>query len=199
MSALRTLAAVAALLASVQSAEAMDFAVDPAYPDFLVIYATGTIERGNANRFRLFLEALPPDLKRLEDHGSAGVYFDSPGGLVMDAMVFAVLIESHKFVTGVANHGQCSSACVLLWAAGTTKFAQEHTCIGVHNAWDGVAQGTDKSRKGGEETAMSTMTTWLVMHGAPHAVTAKLLATPSDSLSCLTAEDLAAWHVTVVP
>jgi ATP-dependent protease ClpP protease subunit len=190
MSALRKLAAMAVVLASVQSAEAMDFAVDPAYPDFLVIYATGTIERGDANRFRLFLEALPPDLKRLEDHGSAGVYFDSPGGLVMDAMVFAVLIESHKFITGVANHGQCSSACVLLWAAGTTKFAQEHTCIGVHNATaDGVAKETDNSG----------MATWLVMHGAPHSVTAKLVATPNNALSCLTAADLAAWNVTVVP
>jgi hypothetical protein len=199
MSALRKLAAAVAVLSGAWApAQAMDFRVDPSHPDFLMIYATGTIEADSATRFRLFLEALPPDLKRLEARGSAAVVLDSPGGLVMYAMVMAASIESHHFMTGVSD-GQCLSACVLLWAAGATKFVWGHPCIGVHNATDGVAEKTDKQRKEDTYQANSTMVTWLLMHGAPHSVTAKLVATPNNELSCLTAADLAAWKVTVAP
>jgi membrane-bound ClpP family serine protease len=104
MSALRKLAAAVAVLSGAWApAQAMDFRVDPSHPDFLMIYATGTIEADSATRFRLFLEALPPDLKRLEARGSAAVVLDSPGGLVMYAMVMAASIESHHFMTGVSG------------------------------------------------------------------------------------------------
>ena len=63
MSALRKLAVAAAILASVHSAEALTYTVDtvdaPSLDDIVVIFASGSIEQGEANRFWRFLDALP--------------------------------------------------------------------------------------------------------------------------------------------
>ena len=113
MSALRKLAAAVVVLASVQSAEAMDYSYS-LYKEHLAITATGAIEEGDGHRFELFLKTVPQDL--IGQRGNF-VFFDSPGGVVSEGMKIGRAIERNHFMTGITGE-QCSSACVLAWAAG---------------------------------------------------------------------------------
>lgn len=206
MSALRKLAAAAVILASVHSAEAMDYSVDRSVDDVLVIFATGSVEKGDAERFRRFLGTMPD--KRLSQPST--VLFNSPGGVVADALAIGALLERNKFMTGVRTGGRCWSACVLAWAVGRVKLANSDTCIGVHTAnanggVDGFPKKPDapdalakKARKELESTANLDMAVWLWDHGAPRIVTTKIFHTPAHSVYCLTSEDLVAWHVKIM-
>ena len=192
MSALRKLAAMAAILASVHSAEAMKFIAGPpdATDENLYIYGQGTIEKGDAQRFRLLLAAQP--LPR----GKVIVAFTSTGGAVNEAGAIAAIIEKRHFVT-VAMGDECSSACVLAWAAGVSKFIVSKTCIGVHNATvTGVAK---QSLAAAEDKWTLAMMTWVAAHGAPHNVLIQMLATPASGMYCLTVEDLTDWKAMVLP
>ena len=207
VTALRRLAAMAAVVASVQSAEAMDFSVDRSVDNVLVIFATGAIEKGDAERFRRFLVTLPD--KRLSQRST--VLFNSPGGVLADALAIGALLERNKFITGVRTGGRCWSACVLAWAVGRIKFANSDTCIGVHTAnanggVDGFPKKPDapdalpkKVRENIEGTANLDMATWLSDHGAPRIVTTKIFHTSAHSVYCLTFQDLVAWGVTMLP
>jgi hypothetical protein len=192
VSALRKLAAMATVLASIQSAEAMNYLIDPSDKngENLFVYARGTIEEGDADRFRLFLAAQP------RWKGSVVVTFTSPGGLVSEALALAAVIESRHYVTN-AMGDQCSSACVLAWSAGAQKFVLPKTCIGVHNAT--VAGVAKKSLAAAEDKETLTMMTWVAAHGAPHNVLVKMLTTPGSAVYCLTDKDLAAWNAGVLP
>jgi hypothetical protein len=192
MSALRKLAAAAAVIASVQSAQAMTYLIDPSdkVGENLYVYARGTIEEGDADRFRLFIAGLP------RWKGKTIVTFTSSGGLVSEALALAAVIESRHYVT-TAMGDQCSSACVLAWSAGAQKYLVAKTCIGVHNATvTGIAK---KSLAAAEDKETLTMMTWVAAHGAPHNVLVKMLTTPGSAVYCLTDKDLAAWQVTVLP
>jgi hypothetical protein len=195
MSALRKLAAAAAVLASVHSAEAMTFLTDPSDKNGqnggnLYVYAKGTIEIGDAQRFRLFLAALPPW------KGDLILTLTSPGGSVTEAMAIAAIVDKRHFVTN-AMGDECASACVLAWAAGAQRFVKAKTCIGVHNATvTGVAK---KSVAAAEDRWTLSMMTWVAAHGAPHNVLTQMLATSGSAMYCLTDADLAAWNVTVLP
>ena len=192
MSALRKLAAVTAVLASVHSAEAMTYLIDPSDKngENLYVDARGTIEEGDADRFRLFLAGLP------RWKGRVIVTFTSSGGLVREALALAALIESRHYVTN-AMGDQCSSACVLAWSAGAQRFLVHKTCIGVHNATvTGIAK---KSLAAAEDKETLVMMTWVAAHGSPHNVLIKMLTTPGSNVYCLTDKDLAAWNVSVLP
>ena len=196
MSALRSLALLG--LAWGTSAQAMDFSLGP--PDENVfIYATGEIVSGDAQRFGEFLAALPPPGDSL-----TFVVFNSQGGLIDEALVIAKAVERNRILTGVAVDGQCTSACVLAWAAGARKFSHDGVCIGVHSANADIrakakAHSADekKARRNLESTANVLMARWLFDHAAPVNVTTKLLQTPSSKVYCLTAADLAAWNVRI--
>ena len=128
---------------------------------------------------------------------AAMVVFNSPGGHVGEGEAIGAVIENHRLATGVAAGGQCSSACVLAWAAGARKSIAPDASIGVHNASaaemneDDVAQRLDGIR------ATSEMGKWLRRFGAPDNVVNKLLDTPPERMYWLSADDLAAWQVTV--
>jgi hypothetical protein len=195
----RALLAAAVLLVSVQ-AEAMDYSLGPRDEDRF-IYATGEIFQGDAKRFTKFLDALPAvETKTF-------IVFNSQGGLITEALEIAKTIEARRFITGVAAGAQCSSACVLAWAAGYHKYARHETCIGVHNAVVDPppappvalsSKAWKMARANLESTANLTMATWLWDHGAPVSVTGKLFDTPSNKLECLTPEELEAWQVRIV-
>jgi hypothetical protein len=193
MNALRKLAAMATVVASVQSAEAMDYSYR-LYKGRVVIDATGRIEKDEHTRFLDFLKTLPPGV--LGKRGNA-VVFNSDGGSVLEGYGVGFYIKSYQFATGVAVGGECSSACVLAWAMGTRKSSAPDSHIGVHNATLNGEAGrtTDRLSSLGVTGWMGQL---LQKDGAPDNVIAKMIETPSDSVYYLTAEDLAAWNVIVV-
>ena len=190
MSAFGKLALLAAILAPVQ-AQAMDFTRDPRSDnEDLFIYARGTIEKDDAARFQAFIAAQPPPKGKV-----TVVVFTSLGGMVDEAKAIGAIIEKRHYLT-YAMGDQCSSACVLAWAAGVQKFVMDGTCIGVHGATiDGVAK---QSPGVVEDIQTLGMMKWIAMRWAPHKVLIAMLTTPSTSIYCLTAADLKAWNVDVM-
>ena len=187
MTALR-MAAAAAILAWAP-AQAMDYSIGPPSENRF-LYAAGSIEEGDGQRFRAFLAALPPW------KGKTILSFTSSGGVVEEAMVIAAIVEKDHFATS-AMGAQCSSACALPWAAGYRKFAIKGTCVGVHNATvEGLAEQSRAAAAADKITLQ--MATWVAAHGAPHHVLEEMITTPNGGLYCLSAEDLAAWGVKVV-
>ena len=176
-------------LAWAAPAQAMDYSIGP--PDeFRFLYAKGPIEEGDAHRFREFLAALPPW------KGHTIVNFTSSGGVVEEALAIGAIVEKSRFATS-AWGAQCSSACVLPWAAGDLKFAVRGTCVGVHNATvTGLAEQSRAAAAADRITLQ--MATWVVAHGAPHEVMEKMITTPNGGLYCLSAEDLTAWGAKMV-
>jgi hypothetical protein len=196
MSALRKLAAATALLASAHSAQAMTYQYS-VEKGRLVIQAMGDVELDEARRFLDFTDALPPHLFALL-YGKASLVFDSPGGNLHGGFVLANLLSGYHLTTGVARGGLCASACVVLWAAGVRKTMGEDSGIGVHSSSLGgtAIEGLDGPLA--ERHYTGIIADWLRRNGAPANVVAKTIETPADGMYWLTAEDLAAWRVTVV-
>ena len=163
----------------------------------------GPLRMNEFQRFAGWMAHLPSDIwnrieaGKLKPKGNV-IVFNSSGGLVLEAMEMGGVIEGYHFGTGVSGGGQCSSACVLAWAAAVAKSAAADSYLGVHNAsLTGVAGHTATDRLSSLPVT-GKMGQWLQLHGAPYNVITQMLDTPSDSLYQLTPEDLAAWHVTVV-
>ena len=165
MRALRKLAALAAVVASVHSAEALTYQYS-VEKGRLVIQAAGAIEPGEGTRFLQFTEDLPPHLFALFD-GHAVIVFDLPGGNLNASFVFASILSRYHLTTGVASGGQCASACVTAWAAGARKTITPDGRIGVHSATlNGFAiAGINSSVV--ERQYTGVMAEWLRRNGAP--------------------------------
>lgn len=199
---MRPLLAAALSLALAQPAEAMDF-THHVYKGRLAIMATGSIEEGDGDKFEAFLKTLPAAML---DQPRNFVFLGSPGGSITEGLKIGAAIERRHFYTGVIGE-QCSSACVLAWAAGERKYTNQGKCIGVHSSIVGVDALAGKmpeveakaALENLQDTANIGMAMWFWDHHAPAIVTLKILHTPSTSLYCLTPEDLAAWNVKVMP
>ena len=89
----RTLAAALIILASVP-ARAMEYSLGTT-DESRFIYASGSIEEGEAKRFLRFLAA------QEQWTGKTFLALDSPGGMVADALALARLVERAKFLTSI--------------------------------------------------------------------------------------------------
>ena len=132
MSALRKLAAVAAILALTHAAEAMDYHYD-VIKGRLMLRGDGDIEVDEGKRFLAFTADLPAHLFAMFD-GKATIVFDSRGGNLAAGFVLAHIVWSFHLTTDVSYAGQCASACVVAWAAGAHKQMEKYSRIGVHQA-----------------------------------------------------------------
>jgi hypothetical protein len=190
---LRKLAVVATLLASAHSAQAMTYLyyVDESR---LVIQATGDVEFDEGRRFLDFTDSLPRPVFALLN-GKASIVFDSRGGNLHGAFVLANILSGYRLTTGI--EGQCSSACVVIWAAGAHKTIASGSHIGVHSATLNGAAIAGVNGPMTERDYTIVMANWLRRNGAPPNVIAKMLSTPASGLYRLTDADLAHWHVTI--
>ena len=193
MSRLRALAAAAALLVSAPPAEAMtyQYSVDQGR---LIIQAAGDFETDEGKRFLAFIDGLPAHLFTLFD-GKATMVFDSSGGSLAAGFVIAHIVWNFHLTTSVAKDGQCSSACVIAWAAGAHKQMQAGAHIGVHQAALGRAAAPGEDGPSVERYSTAIMARWLRANGAPGIVVAQTISTPPTKLYWLTDADLAAWKV----
>lgn len=71
---------------------------------------------------------------RLARHpGVRRIDITSGGGLVADALVAADIIRSRSLRVRIVD--QCASACVLLWAASSSREMELTALVGLHRAW----------------------------------------------------------------
>lgn len=59
----------------------------------------------------------------------------SPGGALAPALAIGKTIQLKGFSTLVTSGSECSSACALVWVAGTQRFAGESSRIGFHASY----------------------------------------------------------------
>jgi hypothetical protein len=171
----------------------------------LLVTGKGEIQFDEKAIFQKFMASLPKDATSKP----TAFMFDSPGGNIYGAYDVAELIREHKSATGVEDNAMCASACVLVWGAGSKKFATTTSHIGVHGiAMDPAATPKDatkeqiddlaKNKGVYEATGTLQYVQQLAMYGAPDHVVAKAIMTPAADMYWLNADDAKAWGVEVV-
>lgn len=177
---------VVGLALTSSTAHAMDFTFDPldGKPNTGVIVAKGVIAPGDDEKLHRMVAELP---------GSTvlnGIALSSVGGNYLEGVRLATSIRNTGLTTAVI--GNCSSACFLIFAAGSTKIVFEGAKIGVHSASLRGVETTDA-----QATTMQ-MARKLADLGVPPAIVGKVVTTPADDIAWLTSEDLASMNVQVI-
>jgi hypothetical protein len=162
----------------------------------VVIDAVGEIQPNEAALFAAFGRTFPRSVKGKH---LALVVFDSPGGSVSGAVGLAKLIETvFRTNTGVAEGGECASACVLVWAVGAQKSAAPNSRVGVHNvSITGMGAADQRTADVAANFGDAITAKYLAAYGAPANVVGHLMMTSSNNMYWLTPNDLAAWNVKI--
>jgi hypothetical protein len=147
------------------------------------ISVRGPIETGDATRFVAMLNDLL--------HARPGaqilvVDLDTPGGMVQEGEAMATIIKLNGYSTGIYPGSTCASACSLMFFAGSKKVFGAGARIGVHRA---SLSNSHTETADTIDTSLSIAES-LRSLGASKSVVAKLLATPPNGMSWLTAGDL---------
>lgn len=176
--------ACCALVITAPQAAALDYQRLPLKSDAVAILAKGIIMPGDVEALSSFINGLP----RTDRVRSLVV--NSPGGNLLEAERLASVITKYKLSVFVPPGSQCSSACFLIFAAASARFAAPDSFIGVHRV----------SLPSGEETATSReltidMARNLAQEGVPNAIVGKLVTTPPGEATWLTASDFASMGV----
>jgi len=106
---------------------ALDYAVLPAQAATFErvpagILMRGEIEEGDLERFN----------RAITNHGLQPLLLSSPGGLVKEALQIAAAARSRGMSTHIPGGVTCASACVLVFAGGIVRSADDTARIGVH-------------------------------------------------------------------
>ncbi|MEI6643904.1 MAG: hypothetical protein WCL10_17910 [Novosphingobium sp.] len=107
------------------------------------IYAEGEISQGTAEQFAAFVKR--------EDITNARVFFNSPGGSLLEGIKLGRLIRSLGFDTGIGVYSHdidqkansqsiCASACAYSFAGGVNRFLDESSGkLGLHQFYGNTA------------------------------------------------------------
>jgi hypothetical protein len=119
--------------------EAPGYGGRDAADDRWLVYLEGYIDTGATARLERALDG-----QRVR---SAVVYFDSPGGHVVEAMALGRMLRERRFATGVGvrspsvalpRAGHCYSACPVAYAGGVRRSLEPGSVLGVHRAENSV-------------------------------------------------------------
>lgn len=113
------------------------------------------------------------------------IELDSPGGLVFTSTSMAKLVRSNKLNTVVADGATCASACFMIFAAGSVRFAGTKARIGVHSA---VNPGVGEND--GAKSTTIDMARFLSELGVPSLILGRLVTSRPQEMAWLTPEDL---------
>lgn len=174
--------ALVAALALPRAAPAMEVSAgaDP-YGRF-VIYATGPIRTGDADRFRHALDGA--------GNRQAHLAISSGGGLIQEAMRIARMVTS--FRVPVVAGDVCASACFLILAASPDRTAAPFSRVGVHRAYS-----RETGESAGSLNATMEIARYAASMGVPAPIVGRLVTTPGSagSMEWLTADDLRSMGV----
>lgn len=65
----------------------------------------------------------------------AVVYLDSAGGALVPAIEIGKLLRAHHHATAVLDGSTCTSACALIWVAGTPRYLGAQGHLGFHASY----------------------------------------------------------------
>lgn len=115
----------------------------------------------------------------------SGIRLNSIGGSLSAGVQMAEIIRFAKVATVVANGATCSSACFLIFAAGSEKFASHSAQVGVHGASD--SDGTETVQSGAATVSMARVAKEF---GVSETIIGKMVVTPPSQMVWLSANDL---------
>jgi hypothetical protein len=144
------------------------------HADGYALRVTGPIDAG------LF----PAVEKALADTAVRIVVLDSPGGDIGEAMRVAAMVRLRHLSTGVSR--RCSSACTIIFAAGTDRILLPSGKLGFHGCRDALEYFP--CRNSAEENL-------LVTYGVDRAFAHKALGIAPESIWFPTPLELSAAHV----
>lgn len=166
-------------------AHAMQFELVDVSATEVMIGGRGPIVHGDAARLERALASVAASKQLL------GLAVDSPGGTVVDGAELARMIRDRNLAVIVPTNSKCASACFLMFAAATRRYAANDALIGVHGASDG---GKDTTVAMAMTTAMARAAAEL---GVPPPIVGKIVATEPSRVEWLTHEDLISMGVVI--
>jgi hypothetical protein len=152
----------------------------------MTIVITGKISPGDT-------EAFTAELKQANDAKKivANVSLNSLGGNLLEGVKLADAVRFGKISTNVEK--TCASACFLVFAAGSTKFANYAALIGVHGASDISGAETVQS-----EAATVSMAKIAKKLGVPAPIIGRMVVTPPSEMVWLSPADLQSMGTTMI-
>jgi hypothetical protein len=117
------------------------------------------------------------------------VSLNSGGGLFLEGIRLAEIVNRHGLTVYVEEGATCASACFLVFAAGKEKIASYRGRIGVHSARDAEGDATRAS------AATSVMSVPLRTLGVPPAIIRKMADTPHERIAWLSTPELQTMQV----
>jgi hypothetical protein len=148
---------------------------------FMAVFLQGKIVSGDAKRL---VDSINAATARYTDRRVRAIALDSIGGSIPEALRLAQTIRDHGFVTIVPKGARCTSACVVLFAAGSRKIASLGSYIGVHGA---SIEGIQDHNSLAMTTAMAKIYSKL---GVPASVIGRMVVTPPSEITWLTAHEI---------
>jgi hypothetical protein len=140
----------------------------------------GEIYPGDSNKIKAEIQKAN-DANRLV----ATIRLNSKGGNLVEGVAIAEMIRRARISTSVLSNAECASACFIIFAAGSEKFASYQAQIGVHGASD--SNGRESSLSNSATIGMARIVKEL---GVPPAIVGKMVVTPPDQMVWLTVDDL---------
>jgi hypothetical protein len=153
-----------------------------------VLVLSGEITSGDTERLLAEVKTAMNDRRVI-----AGMQLSSPGGNVEEGFKLARVVRNAKIATIVADGAMCASACFIVFAAGSEKFAGYAARVGVHGAASDRSQHeTDQSR-----AATIIMARVVKELGVPPGIIGQMVVTPPDQMVWLSPEDLLSMGTTM--
>jgi hypothetical protein len=123
------------------------------------------------------------------------VYFDSPGGHVVEAMALGRMLRERRFATGVGTRspggvlpraGRCYSACPIAFAGGVLRLLEPGSVLGVHRAENRVPV---QDAAGFQHVVTGQVRDYLVEMGISGQLVTIMSAVPNDAIRELTTDE----------
>jgi hypothetical protein len=156
--------------------------------DFRFIYADGPIVDGTAKQFASFVQSN-------QVGPGAVVLFNSPGGLVSEALELGRAIRAAGFDTSVGTQqgpvgsGECYSACTLAFLGGVNRTIPEKAIFGVHR-FSTDAMLSPKEALDAGQIQMSGITEYAAYMGVSPEFVTEMVKSSSNSINVLTQSKL---------
>jgi hypothetical protein len=173
------------------------YAPGAATHDRWLIYLDGYVDTGAAGRFVRLLER--------REVATATVYFNSPGGHLVEAMRFGREIRARGFDTVVGARsadavtprpGLCFSACPFAFAGGVRRSLLPGSSLGVHRAANRVPVADEADFQG---AVASQAREYLAEMGLSTELAALMTEAPHDSIREITPAEAAALGLVTPP
>lgn len=182
---MRVLLSLLVFLLSAANSIAAEIKSVPAKDGRTLIIVSGELVEGDTEIFKAAI-------KSANDAGKlvSNLRLNSIGGSLLEGVKMADAVRFGKISTNVGKDATCASACFLVFAAGSTKFANYSAQIGVHGA----------STKNGEDADDGTVAMAKVAKelGVPAAIIGRMVVTSPKEMVWLTAQDLQSMGTSMV-